>query len=306
MKKSLYGASLVVILHAASACAGAGGHPDASVSGSDDPVQALAAEVREKGWIIYAARSPKEDWDLFLCRPDGSDVRNITESPDYNEFSPLFSHDAKRVLYRRIARSEAIDDNQHGTQGVLVVAQSDGSQPTVLGQEGEFTWASWSPDGKQIACLTIKGMLFVDLETRQVVRKLPRKGFFQQVTWSPDGKWLSGVANSFGESWSIARMNAVTGEAAAVNTVDCCTPDWFPDSQQMIFSWRPRGQRANKGYGWTQLCASRQMGSRVNWCTERTVATSTAGTCLRTESMSYLPAICRRMAIRNMPGRRWD
>lgn len=26
-----------------------------------------------------------------------------------------------------------------------------------------------------------------------------------------------------------------------------------PDNRQIIFSWRPPGQKANKGYGWTQL-----------------------------------------------------
>ena len=41
--------------------------------------------------------------------------------------------------------------------------------------------------------------------------------------------------------------------AAAVNRVDCCTPDWFPGSDRIIFSWRPRGQKENEGYGWTQL-----------------------------------------------------
>ncbi len=48
-------------------------------------------------------------------------------------------------------------------------------------------------------------------------------------------------------------MNVATGEASAVHRVDCCTPDWFPDSQHVIFSWRPPGQKSNPGYGWTQL-----------------------------------------------------
>jgi Tol biopolymer transport system component len=93
----------------------------------------------------------------------------------------------------------------------------------------------------------------VDVASRKVVRTLPRKGFFQQLTWSPDGQWLCGVSNSFGASWSIGRMAVATGEANAVSTVDCCTPDWFPDSRNIIFSNRPRGQTTNKGYGWTQL-----------------------------------------------------
>ena len=48
-------------------------------------------------------------------------------------------------------------------------------------------------------------------------------------------------------------MDAETGAANAVNRVDCCTPDWFPDSKNLVFSWRPPGQAANNGYGWTQL-----------------------------------------------------
>jgi hypothetical protein len=216
-------------------------------------VKRLAEEVGGQGWIVFAARSENGDWDLFLCRPDGSHVRNITRTPGHNEFSPQFSRDGRRLLYRRMPRTETIDNNHHGTQGELVLATSDGTGPQVFGGAGEYPWASWSPDGKQIACLSIKGVSFIDVATKQVLRKWDRKGFFQQLTWSPDGRWLCGVANSFGASWSIARMDAATGAATAVNRIDCCTPDWFPDSKNVIFSWRPRGQTANNGYGWTQL-----------------------------------------------------
>jgi Tol biopolymer transport system component len=226
---------------------------DCGGAGGGDAVQRLAAEVRDKGWIAFGARSEKGDWDLFLCRPDGSQRRQITATPEFSEFSPQFSRDGRRLLYRRVPRSEKLDNNQHGMQGELVLANSDGSEPQVFGRPGEYTWASWSPDGKQIACLSIKGFSFVEVASRQTVRTLPRKGFFQQVTWSPDGKWLCGVANSFGTGWSIARMDAATGAAEAVNRVNCCTPDWFPDSQRLVLSWRPDDQRTNKGYGWTQL-----------------------------------------------------
>jgi Tol biopolymer transport system component len=217
------------------------------------PQAVLAAEVRSRGWIAYGARSVHGDWDLFRCRPDGSDVRALTRTPAFHEFSPQFSRDGSKLLYRRMPPGEQLDNNRHGEQGELVLARADGTAPVVLGKPGEFPWASFSPDGTGFASLSIKGVAFVNLERREVIRTLPRKGFFQQMTWSPDGKWLCGVANSFGASWSIARMDAATGEALAVNRVDCCTPDWFPDGRDVIFSWRPPGQEANKGYGWTQL-----------------------------------------------------
>jgi len=220
---------------------------------SNDAVTRLAGEVRGQGWIVYGARSPRGDWDLFASRPDGSVSRPLTHTPEFSEFSPQVSRDGRRMLYRRVKRDEKLDNNRHGEQGELVVANSDGTNPRALGGEGEFPWASWSPDGKHVASLSIKGIAFIDVATSQSVRKLERKGFFQQVTWSPDGQWLVGVANSYGTGWSIARMNVATGAADAVNRVDCCTPDWFPDSRSVIFSWRPPGQKSNNGYGWTQL-----------------------------------------------------
>jgi Tol biopolymer transport system component len=215
--------------------------------------ETLRREVAGLGWIVYGARSPAGDWDLYACRPDGSQRRPITSTPGFNEFSPQVSRDGLRLLYRRVPREEPIDNNNHGTQGALVVSRGDGSRPEVLGRDGEFPWASWGPDGSQIATLTIKGVVFVDVESRKPVRRLERRGFFQQLAWSPDGRWLCGVANSFGTSWSIARMDAATGTTSAVNRLDCCTPDWFPDSKRLIFSWRPPGQKANAGAGWTQL-----------------------------------------------------
>ena len=170
----------------------------------DAPAARLAEEVRRCGWLVFSARSERGDWDLFVCRPDGSDRRNLTRTPESNEAGAQFSRDGRRLLFRRLPVDEPIDGNHHGTQGELVLAASDGSTPTVLGQAREFPWASWSPDGKQVACLSVKGITIVDVASRQVVRKLPRLGFFQQMTWSPDGRWLSGVSNSFGASWSVA------------------------------------------------------------------------------------------------------
>jgi hypothetical protein len=68
----------------------------------EQAVKRLAEEVRTKGWIVFCARSEKGDWDLFLCRPDGSALRNITHTPEYNEAAPQFSRDGRQLLYRRL------------------------------------------------------------------------------------------------------------------------------------------------------------------------------------------------------------
>ena len=68
-------------------------------SGRDESAVAdLAAEVRDKGWIVYSAQSGAGDWDLFVMRPDGSDRRNITGTQDFNEAAGRFSPDGDAAL----------------------------------------------------------------------------------------------------------------------------------------------------------------------------------------------------------------
>ena len=125
--------------------------------------------------------------------------------------------------------------------------------PEPFGAKGEYPWASWSPDGEQLACLAIKGISIVDVDTRGVVRTLPRKGFFQQLTWSPDGRWLSGVANSFGASWSVARMEIATGAArpSAGRLLHARLVPGQPGRHLSRIG--PRAKSENNGAGWTQL-----------------------------------------------------
>lgn len=218
---------------------------DDHLNSADPRCVALAREVRAKGRIVFGSRTSKGDWDLCAMRPDGSDIRNLTNTPDVNEGLPRFSPDGTRILFRRIPIGERFDNNRHGMQGELVIMISDGSGALVLGKEGEFPWASWSPDGRKLACLSARGIDLYDIATRTVEAHLDRKGVFQQMIWSPDGKWLAGVANSYDTGWSVVRMEVATGSVNPVSKVDCCTPDWFPDSSTIIFS--------NRAHDWTQL-----------------------------------------------------
>lgn len=225
-----------------------------------DEVEQLRQEVAGKGWIAYSARSDNGTWDIFLIRPDGSAQRNITSTPETEEAAPRFSPDGKQLLWRRLPKGTVINHDQWGFQGQVVIAENDGTLPKELGKDGEYTWASWSPQGNQLACLTRAGIQIVDATTGTVVEKLPRKGFFQQLFWSPDGRYFTGVANYEGKTWTVVRMAKDTGAMNAVKVSQNCTPDWFPDSEHVIFSSRPPGQKANDGYGWTYLWTAKGTG----------------------------------------------
>jgi Tol biopolymer transport system component len=196
---------------------------------------ALATELHDKGWLAFSAKADAGDWDLFLMRPDGSERRKITDTPEFNEAGVRFSPDGKRLLYYRMPKAEPVDNNTYGTFA-LVIADADGGRPLVLGTD--FPWASWGPDGTELACLGPKGIRIVDVASRRVLRQLPRRGVVQQLVWSPDGRWFTGTANGLGEFWNIGRLNAATGELNPVSETDRynCTPDWFPDSEHVLYS----------------------------------------------------------------------
>ena len=207
----------------------------AGAAGVQAETDALAKELHDTGWIGFSSRTDAGDWDLFLCRPDGSDRRSLTTTPDFHEAGVRFSPDGRRILYYRLPKTEPLDNNTYGTFE-LVVAKADASQAETLGQN--YRWAAWGPDSSQIACLAGRSIRIVDLATRKTVRELPRKGIVQQLGWSPDGKWFLGTANGLGPYWNIGRLDAATGEVNAVSQTDRynCTPDWFPDSKRIVYS----------------------------------------------------------------------
>jgi Tol biopolymer transport system component len=215
---------------------------------NDARVIALSNEVSNKGWIIYSTRTDKDNWDLFLMRPDGLDRRNITNTSEFNEAAAHISPDGRKISYYRMPKNVAVDNNKYGIYD-LVIANADGTNPVVWGNDSH--WASWGPDGTSLACLSIKGIRLVDLSTKKTIKELNRRGIVQQLVWSPDGKWFIGTANGLGPYWNIGRMSESTGEINVVSETDRynCTPDWLPDSRRVVYS---RGIIPSVG-GWAQL-----------------------------------------------------
>jgi Tol biopolymer transport system component len=238
---------------------------------SNPAVQKLREEVSNRGWLLFSGRNPGGDYDLFLCRPDGSAARNVTQTPEWTEFGGRFSPDSKRMLYRRLPKNpqakpgHAINHDLWGATGELVIANADGSSPVVLGKDGELPWASWSPDSKQFACLYKKEgkIRIVDVTSKSVVKEMPREGIFQQLFWSPDGKRLCGTANQQGRDWNIVALDLDSGKVTQVSRNLCCTPDWFQgDPARLIYSCRVEG--VGSDYGWTMLMQASADGKERN------------------------------------------
>jgi len=226
--------------------------PAMAMAAEDPAAEALRQEVGKKGWILIAAytreieakqRLPDGEAgqaDLYLMRPDGSEMRNITHTPDRHEFFARFSPDGRKIMFRRLRKSKDIDHDAVGTQGELVVANSDGSGAVAFGKYGEYPWATWSPDTRQVACLyKSEGVIRVfDCETKQRVREVPSHGIYQQASWSPDGKALCGTAEVKGAMWNIIALDLESGRMTVLSEHLNCTPNWIKDSSGVVNSCR--------------------------------------------------------------------
>ncbi len=254
-----------------STCAVAWPGTPAQAGETDTQVAALAREVAPHGWIVFAAhpaeveqqriiadKSQRGQLDLYLARPDGSHLHNITNTPEYSEFGGRFTPDGRHLLYRRLPKNVAINHDLWGAMGVLVLADVDGSNPQPQGADGAYPWASFGAKMDQIACLYKRqGKIRIfDFATKRLVRELPSQGIFQQLFWSPDGKRLVGTANVQGRNWNVVSIDLATGRRTVLTRALNCTPDWFQgDPTRVIYSNRNPalfpGQYNN--YGLTML-----------------------------------------------------
>ena len=248
-----------------------------SLSAAERPdVRQLADEIAGRGWIVFAAhplevnqgieikrKEERGQSDLYVARPDGSQLRNITNTEELSEYGGRFSPDGKRLLYFRVPKVKQLNHDLWGQFGEVVVADADGSNPQVYGAEGQYPWASWNFDGTQISCLyKSEGKIRIyDVATKKMLREMPNQGIYQQMFWSSDGRQLVGTANVAGRQWNIVAVDLESQKLTVLSRggAGSCTPDWFPnDPRRVIYSHRiqgitPRlGEQANN-YGFTVL-----------------------------------------------------
>jgi TolB protein len=80
--------------------------------------------------------------DLYSVRPDGSGLRQITETPEDDEYAPSWSPDGRRLAFDSSSRNDQ-------DEVTLVTSGPDGEGRARLTSEVACC-ATWSPDGRSI------------------------------------------------------------------------------------------------------------------------------------------------------------
>ena len=130
--------------------------------------------------------------DIAVIRTDGTGYRNLTRSPDANEWGPVWSPDGRQIAY---------SSDEDGVPKIFVM-DADGSNPRRLSDDwGEYP--AWSPDGTRIAFESSMGgttpfgdpdydVFVMDADGTDAVNLTDSPDSSDGYpTWSPDGEWIA-------------------------------------------------------------------------------------------------------------------
>jgi Tol biopolymer transport system component len=130
--------------------------------------------------------------DIAAIRTDGTGFRNLTRTPDANEWGPVWSPDGTRIAY---------SSDEDGVPQIYVM-DADGSNRRRL-SDGWGEYPSWSPDGTRIAFAASMGgttpfgdpdydVLVMDADGSDAINLTNSPGSNEGYpTWSPDGEWIA-------------------------------------------------------------------------------------------------------------------
>lgn len=190
-------------------------------------------------WILMSVLTD-EQRDLFVIRPDGSERRQITDTPE-SELLATWSVDG-RVAYINPTDS-----------GLRLFVMDDplrkAEQPREVRLRGSapaFTSAPWTPDG---AALTVVAGEYPELDIHRVAvdgspatSLVTNAGYDGSPAWSRDGR-LAFVSDRGGHRniWVSGRDGALHQVTTGLGTDD--TPAWSPDGRWIAFVSDKSGNR---------------------------------------------------------------
>lgn len=186
--------------------------------------------------LIIFTRVHNGAYDIFTMNMDGSNIVNLTNSPQ-SERSPAWSPDGSKIAFTRTA-----DD---GTNVYIMNADGSGIENLTISQGG-FSPA-WSPDGSKIAFTSYRAgksdIYVMNADGSNPILLTDRAGTFSEPDWSPSGDEIvfTGVNNTTGllieNRTEIYVMKADGSDLEQITDFFHAvqSPAWSPDGARIAF-----------------------------------------------------------------------
>jgi Tol biopolymer transport system component len=171
--------------------------------------------------IVFAARTSGANFDIYVCRTDGSGLRRLTRSrlPDEH---PSWSPDGKRIVFSRATST---------LRSELWLMNANGSAQRRIGLGGS---PDWSPDGKRIAFSLGAAIAVMRLDGTGLTRLVDGPGAAGDPAWSPDGRSIVFWSDRASGEATKGDLYVVSGDGGAARRVTQQPALWHFDP-----SWQP-------------------------------------------------------------------
>lgn len=150
--------------------------------------------ISPDGTIILFSRQTDGMVDLWTMNPDGTDQKQITFTPDWQEGGAFIMEDNKTILYRAWKKSEEANKSKDMH---LFTVEVDGENMKQITHKSGTHWAPFpAPDGDHFAYVTVfpphnYEIMLRSLKTGEEQRLTNNPAFDGFPAISPDGKSLS-------------------------------------------------------------------------------------------------------------------
>ena len=172
------------------------------------------------------------DVDICTMKPDGSDKRKITQTPEIQEQWPIWSPDGKWIAFslflpNKLVIKLVMTDPKGGNETLLRKPYPDSSPPT------------WSPGGTKIAFAGIQKIIILDIITGEEKKLWPlgvKTDNYRDPAWSPDGREIAFAARH-GRQRDIYVMNTDGDQVRRLTNhpFEDNAPAWSPDGRRIAF-----------------------------------------------------------------------
>ena len=152
-------------------------------------------------WIAFASLRDSRYWELYVMRPDGSDVQRLTWWEDASDLSPSWSPDGTRLAFA---------SKRDGNWEIYTMDRDGGNLARLTNNPADDTNPAWAPDGSRIAFVSTRdgyADIYVMSITGGQATNISNAPYSSEhgPTWSPDGGRLAFYSDRDG-GWNIHVM----------------------------------------------------------------------------------------------------
>jgi len=216
---------LLLVTATLSGCASAAPTQTATSTSTSSTCQPLVVPSQTAAPTGRIAYTTDDEFDIAVIHADGSGVQRLTTNAG-PEFSPTWSPDGARIVYRDSRRGINHDDE-------IYVMNADGTGQTNLTRNPADDWGpAWSPNGEWIAFSSTRAGLPNLFLMRPDGSSLTQLTFDEgeYPTWSPDSQRIA-YASAQGNEYDLFVIHADGSQRVRLtdNRVRDMFPAWSPD-----------------------------------------------------------------------------